>query len=164
MMDRAGDSRATDSPITRRQAKRRAESGFSLIELMITVMVFVIGLVAVLSSISGMIRQQELEGYKSVSSTYMKYILGDLQDFVATDSDNDIASVMDYTHSEYGALFAAPVTVSLPGINRPVEISMQRMDVGPDPNPTEVEVSVTFLAPSGHLVTYATSQMIRWNF
>jgi prepilin-type N-terminal cleavage/methylation domain-containing protein len=158
----------TDSSVTRRQARRRGEAGFSLIELMITVSVFVFGLVAVLSSISGMIRQQELEEYKSISSTYMKYILGDLQEYVATFSDDDIDSVTDYVHPEYGALFVAPATVSLPGINRPVDILMRRTekdtDPIPNPNPTEVEVSVTFLAPSGHQVTYATSQMIRWDF
>jgi type II secretory pathway pseudopilin PulG len=146
--------------------KIRSDAGFTLIELMITVAFFVGGMVAVLSSLTGMIRQQQYADMESVTSTYMEYLLNDLQRELTTltsgNDPTDINDVSNYVNGTYGNFFVDdPVPITLVGLERPATANMKL--VGPQVNPVEVEVNITVLDHSGRSVRYSTSRMIRWS-
>ena len=135
-----------------------SQSGFTLIELMITVVVFTIGLVAILGSVTSMAQQQRYADFESITGTHMNYLLEELQKGVADSGQQ--ANIVGYDSDLYGTnLFNGPVTVQIPGLDAVSTVSMQETGVT-TAETSEVEVRITVLASTNRVLTYSTSRLI----
>lgn len=140
------------------QGKINSKSGFTLVEMMITVVIFTIGLVAILASVTSMARQQQFADLESITTNHMNFLLDDLQTHVTL---GGVANITDYESRVYGdvSFFDAPVDGQVPGLAPESQVSMRLTGVVVA-DAAEVEVRMVVLGPSGRRLPYTTSRMI----
>ena len=141
------------------EGKMSSKSGFTLVEMMITVVIFTIGLVAILASVTSMARQQKFADLESITTNHMNFLLDDLQIHLTMDADPD--NIADNDSRVYGGVnfFDAPVDGQIPGLDAESTVSMRLTGVE-DIDVAEVEVNIIVLGPAGRRLSYTTSRMI----
>lgn len=172
--------------MVKRNLRASSKSGFSLIELMITVVVFSTGLVAILGSTVSMVRQQQYADYESLSAQWANLLLVELQDDIVREGieaeeegDNlDIDDVSNYVSGlvlDDGtptSLFPPadpevpdgnPVAFELDGLGAVATAQMILLTTG---NPCEVQVTIN-VYPNGNTngaiaVSYVTSRFVTY--
>lgn len=145
------------------ETKQKSEGGFTLIELMIATVIFVFGLVAVLTSVMTMFGQQRYAEYDAISSNYINFFMDDLQDW-QNPGAGTLANVTAYqTPSLFGpqrALFAnGGGTVTLPELGT-VTAAMVLGGAGPGVSTVEVNLTLTLTDYRGRNITKTESRII----
>ena len=146
----------------RMQNKREitSESGFTLIELSITVVVFTVGLVAIFGSLTSMMRQQQYAEIESTVTNHMNFVFDDLQEGIS--SFNSVDSLTAYNPGLYANPMGGTTTYgNIPGVG-PATISMQRVSADDTLNPQEVILTMNVVTPGNRVLTFTKSRNIVW--
>ena len=172
-----GKTRLGEAMAMRKQhPKTSSKAGFTLIELMITVVVFTGGMVAILGSSVSMYRQQQFADYESLSAQWANLILVELQDDVVKDGisaaeDGEVLDITDLTSHESGLvatdgsptnLFGGnPVPFQLDGLGAIATVELENLT---NDNPCEVQITINVF-PNGNTdgaiqLSYVTSRYI----
>ena len=164
--------------MVKKHPKVSSKSGFSLIELMITVVVFTGGLVAILGSTVSMVRQQQFADYESLSAQWANLLLVELQDDAVRDGlaaadEGEEYDITDLTSHESGLvatdgtpanLFGGdPVPFQLDGLGAIATVEMANLT---NDNPAEVQVTIN-VYPNGNTdddieLSYVTSRFVTY--
>ena len=127
---------------------------------MITVVVFTVGLVAILGSLTSMARQQQYAEIESTVTNHMNFVFDDFQEGIAP--FDSIGSFAGYNPGLYANPMGGTTTYgNIPGVG-PATISMQRVSADDTLNPQEVILTMSVVAPGNRVLTYTKSRNLTW--
>ena len=140
---------------------KRAEGGFTLIELMLAAVIFTFGLVAVITSVMSMLGQQRYADYETVAANYMNFFFDDLQAGITL--SGNINNVSTYVSPFDGSAVFSPSssTVNIPEIGD-VTVQMTQGAAGPGVDTVEVILQMTIPAYDGRDIVKTGSRIITY--
>lgn len=154
----------------KKQTKKKigANAGFTLVEMMITVVVFTVGLVGILGGVAAMVQYQKFSDYDAITAHWMSMILDEVEWDEEYSGSADPSTLTDDFTSIYvdnQNPFDGPLDITVEGLGAPTQVTLELADATSTANPIEVQITMEVHpngVGNGSVLTYTTSRMITY--